>query len=95
MKNNNENFGVIDAELIFKHKALETVRGMLDSSISLEAGCHVLAKMHNEGMAFIPINFVGYDSEFTDRDRRDMFDMLAFYSERIKADCLILLDILG
>lgn len=84
-----------DTELIFKHKALETAQGMLDSSISLEAGCQILAKMYNNGMTFIPIHFVGYDSEFTDKDRVGMFDMHAFYSERIKEDCLILLDTLN
>ena len=83
-----------DTELIFKHKALETTQAMLDSSISLERGCQILAKMRNEGMDFVPVHFVGYDSEFTDKERSEMFDMLAFYSERIRKDCFILRDIL-
>lgn len=76
-----------DAELLFKHKALETAREMLVSSITLERGCQILAKMRNEGMEFIPIHFVGYDSEFSDKDRSSMFDMVTAYSETIKKDC--------
>lgn len=76
-----------DAELLFKHKALEIVRGMLESSITLERGCQILATMDNEGMKFIPIRFVGYHSEFADKDRSRMYDMVKAYSEAIKESC--------
>jgi len=81
-----------DPELLFKHKTLETVRGMLDETIPLENGCQLLTDWYDEGMTFIPIGFVGYDSEFTDERRRDTFDMLAFYSDEIIEDCKILLN---
>ena len=81
-----------DPDLLFKHKILETVQGMLDTSIPLERGCQLLTDWYDEGMTFIPIGFVGYDSEFTDERRRDTFDMHACYDHLIIEDCKILLN---
>lgn len=60
------------------------VESMLNNDISLRVGCKELADLHDEGNDFIPIEFVGYDSELDSPSKEE------FYRERILDDLKLL-----
>lgn len=80
-----------DRELLYKHRAGEIAEALLNSSVPIEEGCSQLAEMRERGAEFIPIVFVGFDSEFKDADRSKAFDMHEAYEQRIKDEAQLLI----
>jgi hypothetical protein len=46
-----------------KEKVCKILRQMINGSLDLVSGCRDLTHLHHKGFDFIPIRFVGFDSE--------------------------------
>ena len=52
-----------DPQLIGRQEVQQLLRGMLNGSIDLLTGVRELSRLHSGGLDFIPVIFVGFDSE--------------------------------
>lgn len=79
----------IDLRLEYTINVLER---MLNKYLPLSKGCEILRIFYDEGCDYIPIVFVGYDSELDTPEKEKLW--LNFYRHRIINDCTELLSTL-
>jgi hypothetical protein len=94
----------VDPEVITRQQVQQLLRGMLDESIDLLTGLRELSRLHSAGVRFIPIIFVGYDSEtdsiptpdeyylWNQEALREKLKELDRYRKAILSECGILLE---